>query len=295
MKKFRFLFILIFLIIITILGIYLNQRRAIVHTSEKKPDYSFKVLKQKITDLNKDIVNTYLVQSKHFILLIGREYPIHIMVKLAEDSYFKVSRDLGCKFGPPKPRLIILGHRAFEGEAPDAPRGFLRKPGEILMRGYSPESESPEKIRIVVVHEITHLFIGRLWGEGKSRKYPRSQSVLNEAFAYEEHGMIESEVFTSLDTTRRLVPLSYLEGNWCFEIREKSFYQCVWEYVLMIRFIREKYGIQAYRNLLYFLKELDLRFAIEKTLKVRFQDFDRQFLVYANEKYRKWKEESRKS
>lgn len=296
MKKFRFLFILIFLIIITILGIYFNQRRTIIYAPVKEENYSYKVLKQKITDLNQDIVNTYLVQSKHFILQIGRDYSIYLIVKLAEDSYFKVSRDLGCRLGPPRSKLILLSSPRFLMEAPGAERtgGFQRKPGEILMRGYDPRTESPEITRIIAVHEITHLFIDRLWG-GTHRKHPRLQRMLDEGFAYEEQGMKESEIFASLDTIRLLVPLTDLQENQCFESRDKGFYKCVWEYVLMIRFIREKYGMRTYRSFLYSLKDNGLPFSIEKALKMTFQEFDKQFLAYANEKYSKWKEETRKT
>jgi|GEM_PF-4535104 len=296
MKKFRFLFILIFLIIITILGIYFNQRRTIIYAPEKEENYSFKVLKQKITDLNQDIVNTYLVQSKHFILQIGREYSIYLIVKLAEDSYFKVSQDIGCRLGPPRSRLIFISSPRFLMEAPGGERtgGFQRKPGEILMRGFDPKTGSIGTIRHVVVHEITHLFTDRLW-EGKSRKYSTTYRVLDEAFAYEEHGMKEKDIFASLDTAQQLPSLSELQESRCSVIRDKSFYQCVWEYVLMIRFIREKYGIHAYRGFLYSLKENGLPLSIEKTLKMTFQEFDKRFLAYVNEKYSKWKEETRKT
>ena len=175
-----------------------------------------------------------------------------IVAKTAEESLNKLETDFGLPQGPPIIIMIAASDDDFQRRQPGGPvqswAAGTAWPEQNLIILKSPRYVPHLDLKRVVIHELGHLILERLFG-----RYPVPQ-WLNEGLTMhisQDWGLGRQIAMFRALMTDRLIPLEQLSGNFPLDrIDAETAYA---ESYYFIAYLKDRYGPNSFYNLIRYL------------------------------------------
>jgi hypothetical protein len=264
-----------------------SQKSAPIKIKCGGKEYSYRKIKHKIKDLEKDPLNRRWIETEHCEIQYNSEYEEHIknMVKISEDAHEKVAKDLRINIKRQKPQIFFINRYEFErltkSEYPEC-SGVCGKDTIIINTDQTTlDNEHIVNTSKLVVHEMTHFFFHQITAQNRVGTPSKSSRLFSE-------GLAEYEQFGDDGLCEMLVK-GFPEGNFLSlqemnsDYENPQYYKSVMEFWIMIKFVVDNWGKKTLLDIVHSLDRLTVKEAIECYTIMPFSQFEEEWFRYMKE------------
>jgi hypothetical protein len=283
-QSYFFFFVFVFLLSATC---SCSQKSAPIKIKSGVKEYSYRKIEHKIKDLEKDPLNRRWIETEHCGIQYSNEFEEHLenMVKISEDAYEKVAKDLKLSIKGGKPQIFFANRYEFEHLATQelaTHSGFCVKDSIIINVDQAKlDDENIGYTGKVVTHEMTHFFFHQITSQNQVGAPPKSSRLFSEGLAdYEEFadGELGEVLFRAFPEGNFL---SLQEMN--SEYEDTNYHKSIVEFWVMIKFVVDNWGKKTLLDIVHSLDRLTVQEAIEAYTKMPFTQFEEEWFRYMKE------------
>ena len=273
-------------VLISLLIWHCSEKNDQIEINRKGKVYSYRKIEHKITDLEKEPINTSWVETEHCVLQYCNEYEekLQDLVVISEDAYEKVAQDLKLRPVGIKIKIYFFERNELKRiwASEELPVGFFTPGANIIGIDMDRGKLDPEFVGNyfkLVTHEMTHFFLSDLIRLTRGRADAVLVGAFSEGLCLYE-GKDENELGDLLVNT---FPegdfLSFEEiGRIGRDLSKSNI--CSLEFAALIMFLKDFWGEDVLVSVVHSLKQFTFQETIEKYTLMPINEFQEKWFQY---------------